>query len=68
MSLPNWDEMTYDEQRAFLGLWQPTFGFHWHRATRSVVDAFAPIIQGFAEVFKGAAAAVPSDYGVVGEK
>lgn len=39
-----YSEMTYDEQRAALGLWEPDIGFHFQRAIRDVRRVFAPII------------------------
>lgn len=54
--------MTYDQQRAALGLWQPTVGFHWQRMTRRIYDAVAPAIRAF-----GASPPPhPYDYGLAG--
>ncbi|SNS57621.1 hypothetical protein SAMN05421642_103353 [Rhodococcoides kyotonense] len=46
--MTDWNKMTYDEQRAFLGLWQPTPGFVLGRMMRGIRDAFAPMFAEFA--------------------
>lgn len=61
----NWTEMTYDQQRAALGLWQPTVGFHWQRMTRRIYDAVAPAIRAFGASIP-AVRDNPYDYGLAG--
>ncbi|MDV8022288.1 hypothetical protein [Rhodococcus sp. IEGM 1330] len=72
--MKTWSEMTYDEQRNALGLWQPTPGFHFQRFARSVGAAFGRLAVSYRELMGAHTVDVKtaydraSDYALAGSK
>lgn len=62
--MKRYEDMTYDEQRALLGLWHPTFSFHWERLGRGLGEVF----QSIATVLRDNMEDVQTAFTLAGEK
>ena len=63
--MKNYNEMTYDEQRKLLGLWQPDFTARWTIAMRGFAMALQSVIDAFTSL---ARETVRQDFCLAGEK
>ena len=63
--MKTYGELTYDEQRRLLGLWQPDFTARWTIAMRGFAASLQPVIDAFASL---ANEKVRQDFGLAGEK
>ena len=63
--MKTYSEMSYDEQRKLLGLWQPDFTARWTIAMRGFAVALQSVIDAFTSL---AREKVQQDFRLAGEK